>query len=82
MSDDPNHDRANTYNALANTPAERGYWQGYLTGARRRLSGGVRFGDLEAEAFEQMRRSKDEVERALGIGYEDGLAGKLVGGEG
>lgn len=74
---------ATTFHALSQTPADEAYFRGYLTGLRRRMTGGVKAHDLEVEAFALMAKMTDAVSQALGRGYKDGLAGvEIVAGKG
>lgn len=77
------YDKAMAFHVLSQTATDEAYWRGYLTGMRRRMAGGIRVDDLEAEAFRSMLRSEDPIPNALGRGYKDGIAGKVfVAGEG
>lgn len=77
------YDIATTFHYLAQAPKDEAYFRGYLTGLRRRMTGGVKSNDLEAEAFAELAKRPDAVSRQLGLGYKDGLAGvKIVAGEG
>lgn len=47
------------------------------------MTGGVKDGDIEVEAFGELAKKPDAVSRQLGLGYRDGLAGvEIVAGEG
>jgi hypothetical protein len=77
------YDIAFVFHAMSQTPTDEAYFRGYLTGLRRRMMGGVKPDDLEAEAFAILAKKPDVVSQALGQGYEDGLAGKeIVAGKG
>lgn len=77
------YDIATTFHYISQTPGDEAYFRGYLTGLRRRMTGGVKTNDLEVEAFEVLAKKPDSVSRALGQGYQDGLAGvEIVAGEG
>lgn len=84
MSDDQAlYDRATTYQVLSKSLLDKAYWQGYLTGIRRRIAGGKRTNDLEHDTFIGMARSEDQVQRWISSGYKDGLRAKRVlAGEG
>ena len=77
------YDIATTFHYMSQSPGDEAYFRGYLTGLRRRMTGGVKTNDLEAEAFSELAQMPDTVSRALGQGYQDGLAGvEIVAGEG
>jgi hypothetical protein len=77
------YDIATAFHSLSQTRGDEAYFRGYLTGLRRRMTGGVKADDLEAEAFSQLGKKPDTVSRELGRGYADGLAGvEIVTGEG
>jgi len=76
-------DIATTFSYMSQTPGDEAYFRGYLTGLRRRMTGGVKTNDIEAEAFSELAKKADAVSRQLGLGYKDGLAGvEIVAGEG
>lgn len=76
-------DIATTFHSLSETPGDEAYFRGYLTGLRRRMTGGVKADDIEAEAFAELGKKSDTASRGLGRGYADGLAGvEIVAGEG
>jgi hypothetical protein len=77
------YDIATTFHFLSQTPSDEAYFRGYLTGLRRRMTGGVKDNDIEVEAFSQLGKKHDTVSRELGRGYADGLAGvEIAAGEG
>jgi hypothetical protein len=77
------YDLATAFHVMSETPKDEAYFRGYLTGLRRRMTGGVGTNDLEAEAFTEMAASPDALPRQLGLGYKDGLAGvEIVAGHG
>jgi hypothetical protein len=77
------YDIATAFHLLSETPKDEAYFRGYLTGLRRRKTGGVKDNDIEAEAFAELAKKPDTVSRQLGLGYKDGLAGvEIVAGEG
>jgi hypothetical protein len=74
---------ATTFHYMSRTPGDEAYFRGYLTGLRRRMTGGVKDNDIEVEAFSKLAKMPDTVSHALGSGYADGLAGvEIVAGEG
>jgi hypothetical protein len=77
------YDIATAFHVMSQSPTDEAYFRGYLTGLRRRMSGGVKINDLEAEAFAALAKKSDAVSRQLGLGFKDGLAGvEIVAGEG
>lgn len=77
------YDIATTFHYMSQTPGDEAYFRGYLTGIRRRMTGGVKTNDIEVEAFAELAKQPDTASRQLGLGYVDGLAGvEIVAGEG
>lgn len=77
------YDIATAFHFMSQTPGDEAYFRGYLTGLRRRMTGGVKTNDLEVDAFSELAKMTDSVSRSLGKGYQDGLAGvEIVAGEG
>lgn len=77
------YDIATAFHVMSQSPGDEAYFRGYLTGLRRRMTGGVRTNDIEAEAFAALAKKPDTVLQQLGKGYADGLAGvEIVAGEG
>jgi len=69
-------DTATAFHALSQSPTDKGYWQGYLTGLRRRMVGGAKNSDMEHEAFQVMLSMGDAVSQALGRGTATAWKGR------
>lgn len=83
MSRDRVYDIATAFHFLSQTSGDEAYYRGYLTGLRRRMTGGVKPNDLESAAFSELAKMPDTISRELGRGYTDGLAGtEIIVGEG
>jgi len=77
------YDIATSFHALSTSPKDKAYFQGYLTGLRRQMTGALRANDFEAEIFIALAKKPDTISQELGRGYKDALAGvEIVAGVG
>ena len=77
------YDIATTFHALSTSPKDKAYFQGYLTGLRRQMTGVLQANDFEAEIFIALAKKPDPISQEFSRGYKDGLARvEIVAGEG
>jgi ribosome modulation factor len=72
------HEAAVLMRLHARTPAEEAYLRGYVSGAARRLAGGIGKDEPEAVAFGLLEDAPGGLVQVLGRGYRDGLAGESL----
>lgn len=79
MADDRDrdlYDLAVICHDTARSPAEREYYRGRMTGAGRRLAGGIGKDELEVVAVDLLADAADGLSQLYAAGYRDGLNGE------